>query len=128
MNNAATGLGKKFLVVLNDNQMSICPRVGGMGYYLDKARMATTYNDWNKKIRKLLPSIPLVPNQRRVETIVVRPYGRERADRLDDDFADVCDPIRSSRLAASVRQSRGMMSGKRPTAKTCSYAAAPPVR
>jgi 1-deoxy-D-xylulose-5-phosphate synthase len=46
LNNAATGLGKKFLLVLNDNQMSICPRV-----------------DWNKKIRKLLPSIPLVGDQ-----------------------------------------------------------------
>ena len=63
LNNAATGLGKKFLLVLNDNQMSICPRVGGVGYYLDKARMATTYNDWNKKLRKLLPSIPLVGDQ-----------------------------------------------------------------
>src|SRR3954447_18315905 len=63
LNNAATGLGDKFLVVLNDNQMSICPRVGGVGYYLDKARMAATYNDWNKKLRKLLPSIPLVGDQ-----------------------------------------------------------------
>ena len=43
--------------------MSICPRVGGVGYYLDKARMATTYSDWNKKLRKLLPSIPLVGDQ-----------------------------------------------------------------
>ncbi len=63
LNNAATGPGQKFLLVLNDNQMSICPRVGGVGYYLDKARMATTYNDWNKKLRKLLPSIPLVGDQ-----------------------------------------------------------------
>ena len=65
LNNAAAGgdAGKKFLVVLNDNQMSICPRVGGVGYYLDKARMATTYNDWNKRLRKLLPSIPLVGDQ-----------------------------------------------------------------
>jgi 1-deoxy-D-xylulose-5-phosphate synthase len=61
--NNATGPGKKFLVVLNDNKMSICPRVGGMGYYLDKARMASTYNDWNKRIRKVLPSIPLVGDQ-----------------------------------------------------------------
>ena len=63
LNNAAGKNGNKFLCVLNDNQMSICPRVGGVGYYLDKARMATTYNDWNKKLRKLLPSIPLVGDQ-----------------------------------------------------------------
>ena len=62
MNNAA-GLGKKFLVILNDNKMSICPRVGGLAYYLDKARMAPIYSDLNKKVRKILPSIPLVGDQ-----------------------------------------------------------------
>jgi len=61
--NNAGGLRKKFLVVLNDNKMSICPRVGGLAYYLDKARMTPMYNDWNKKVRKLLPSIPLVGDQ-----------------------------------------------------------------
>ena len=43
--------------------MSICPRVGGLAYYLDKARMTPAYNDWNKRVRKLLPSIPLVGDQ-----------------------------------------------------------------
>jgi len=62
MNNAA-GLGKKFTMILNDNKMSICPRVGGLAYYLDKARMAPMYNDLNKKVRKLLPAIPLVGDQ-----------------------------------------------------------------
>ncbi len=61
--NNAGGLRKKFLVVLNDNKMSICPRVGGLAYYLDKARMTPMYNDLNKKVRKLLPSIPLVGDQ-----------------------------------------------------------------
>ena len=62
MNNAAAGKGrgKKFLMVLNDNKMSICPRVGGLAYYLDKARMAPMYSDWNKFVRKLLPAIPVV--------------------------------------------------------------------
>ena len=40
MNNAG-GLRKQLLVVLNDNQMSICPRVGGLGEYLDRLRMNT---------------------------------------------------------------------------------------
>jgi 1-deoxy-D-xylulose-5-phosphate synthase len=61
--NNAGGLKKKFLVVLNDNQMSICPRVGGLGYYFDKARMTPMYSDWNRRVRKLLPSIPLVGDQ-----------------------------------------------------------------
>src|SRR6185503_16592713 len=34
MNNAG-GLRKRLLVILNDNKMSICPRVGGMASYLD---------------------------------------------------------------------------------------------
>src|SRR4051812_32438457 len=61
--NNAGGLRKKFLIVLNDNQMSICPRVGGLGYYLDRVRMTSAYNDWNKWVRKRLPSIPLVGDQ-----------------------------------------------------------------
>src|SRR6478672_717436 len=61
--NNAGGLRKRFLVVLNDNKMSICPRVGGLAYYLDKARMAPAYSDFNRKVRKLLPSIPLVGDQ-----------------------------------------------------------------
>jgi 1-deoxy-D-xylulose-5-phosphate synthase len=58
--NHASGLRKKLLVILNDNKMSICPRVGGLGDYLDRARMSTTYNDWNKRVKSLLPNIPLV--------------------------------------------------------------------
>ncbi len=58
--NHASGLKKKMLVILNDNKMSICPRVGGLAEYLDRARMSGTYNDWNKRVKWLLPNIPLV--------------------------------------------------------------------
>jgi 1-deoxy-D-xylulose-5-phosphate synthase len=58
--NHASGLKKKLLVILNDNKMSICPRVGGLADYLDRARMSSTYNDWNRRVKSLLPSIPLV--------------------------------------------------------------------
>jgi 1-deoxy-D-xylulose-5-phosphate synthase len=61
--NNAGGLKKKFLIILNDNKMSICPRVGGLAYYLDKARMTPAYSDFNRKVRKLLPTIPLVGDQ-----------------------------------------------------------------
>ena len=63
LNNASGPAGKNFLVVLNDNKMSICPRVGGVAYYLDKARMAPAYDHWNKRVKKLLPAIPLVGAQ-----------------------------------------------------------------
>jgi 1-deoxy-D-xylulose-5-phosphate synthase len=58
--NHASGLRKKLLVILNDNKMSICPRVGGLADYLDRARMSSTYHDWNKRVKSLLPNIPLV--------------------------------------------------------------------
>ena len=58
--NNASGLGKKLLVILNDNKMSICPRVGGLANYLDRTRMSITYRDWKKRLKSLLPSIPLV--------------------------------------------------------------------
>ena len=60
--NHASGLRKKLLVIFNDNKMSICPRVGGLADYLDRARMSSTYNDWNKRVKSLLPSIPLSAN------------------------------------------------------------------
>ncbi len=63
LNNATGEIGKKFLVVLNDNKMSICPRVGGVAYYLDKARMMPAYDRWNKRVKGVLPSIPLLGDQ-----------------------------------------------------------------
>jgi 1-deoxy-D-xylulose-5-phosphate synthase len=35
---------RRLLVVLNDNKMSICPRVGGMADYLDRLRMNRMYS------------------------------------------------------------------------------------
>ena len=61
--NNAGGLGSRLLVVLNDNKMSICPRVGGLANYLDRARMSATYQDWNRRVKRLLPAIPLVGDQ-----------------------------------------------------------------
>jgi 1-deoxy-D-xylulose-5-phosphate synthase len=58
--NHAGGLRTQLLVVLNDNKMSICPRVGGLADYLDRARMSSTYHDWNKRVKSLLPNIPLL--------------------------------------------------------------------
>ncbi|HUG90957.1 MAG TPA: 1-deoxy-D-xylulose-5-phosphate synthase [Planctomycetaceae bacterium] len=59
MNNAA-GLKKDLLVVLNDNKMGICPRVGGLAQYLDKARTAPFYNGLKRDISWLLNKVPLV--------------------------------------------------------------------
>ena len=59
MNNAA-GMAKDLLVILNDNKMGICPRVGGLAQYLDKARVAPFYNGLKRDISWLLNKVPMV--------------------------------------------------------------------
>ncbi|MEZ6126246.1 MAG: 1-deoxy-D-xylulose-5-phosphate synthase [Planctomycetaceae bacterium] len=59
MNNAA-GLNKDLLVILNDNKMGICPRVGGVASYLDKARVAPFYNGLKRDVTWLLNKLPVV--------------------------------------------------------------------
>lgn len=59
MNNAAE-LKKDMLVILNDNKMGICPRVGGLGKTLDKTRTAPLYNEIKKDVSWIVNQIPLV--------------------------------------------------------------------
>lgn len=58
MNNAA-GLHKRLLVILNDNKMSICPRVGGMASYLDRLRTNPFYTGLKTEVVKVLNKVPL---------------------------------------------------------------------
>jgi 1-deoxy-D-xylulose-5-phosphate synthase len=59
MNNAV-GQKKDLLVVLNDNRMGICPRVGGIAEYLDKARLAPFYSGLKRDVSWLLNKVPVV--------------------------------------------------------------------
>jgi 1-deoxy-D-xylulose-5-phosphate synthase len=59
MNNAAE-LKKDLLVILNDNKMGICPRVGGLAQYLDKARVAPFYNGLKRDVSWILNKLPMV--------------------------------------------------------------------
>src|SRR5579871_5469783 len=58
--NNAGGMGKNLLVILNDNKMSICPRVGGLASCLDRARLTNFYQGSMRRLRKLLDKVPLV--------------------------------------------------------------------
>jgi 1-deoxy-D-xylulose-5-phosphate synthase len=58
MNNIG-GLNKKLVVVLNDNQMSICPRVGGMADYLDRLRLNPVYTGLKTELVKMLNKVPV---------------------------------------------------------------------
>lgn len=59
MNNAG-GLKKKLVVVLNDNKMSICPRVGGVADYLDRLRMTNFYTGLKAEVQKMLSAVPVI--------------------------------------------------------------------
>lgn len=51
---------KKLLVILNDNQMSICPPVGGLADYLGRLRINPMYTGFKGEIAKILGKVPLL--------------------------------------------------------------------
>ena len=59
MNNAARHKSK-MLVVLNDNKMSICPRVGGLADYLDRLRVNPVYTGLKHEALKVLNKVPVL--------------------------------------------------------------------
>jgi 1-deoxy-D-xylulose-5-phosphate synthase len=58
--NNAGGLKSDTLVVLNDNKMSICPRVGGVASYLDRLRTTPFYAGLKNEVVKALNKVPLL--------------------------------------------------------------------
>jgi len=58
MNNAGE-LDKNLIVVLNDNKMSICPRVGSIASYLDKLRSNPFYTGLKSEVVKALNKLPV---------------------------------------------------------------------
>ena len=57
LNNAAR-IRKNFIIVLNDNKMSISENVGGMSKYLNGLRTDEGYNDLKKWVSDTLDKIP----------------------------------------------------------------------
>ena len=52
--------GKRLLVVLNDNKMSICPRVGGVADYFDRLRMNRMYSGFKEEVARVLSKVPVL--------------------------------------------------------------------
>ena len=73
LNNAAQ-LKTNFIIVLNDNNMSISENVGGVSKYLNNIRTATGYLDLKEGVYNALQSIPkgdaIVKNIRRAKSSV----------------------------------------------------------
>ncbi len=57
--NNATRMEKNFIIVLNDNNMSISENVGGMSRYLSSIRTGSGYNDLKKNVTSILEKIPV---------------------------------------------------------------------
>ncbi len=57
--NNASELGSNMLVVLNDNEMSICPRVGGLASYLDRLRSNPVYTGLKAEVVNMLNKVPV---------------------------------------------------------------------
>lgn len=58
--NNAGGLGRNLLVILNDNEMSICPRVGALARALDQARLTNLYQQSKRQVQNILHWMPVV--------------------------------------------------------------------
>lgn len=52
--------GSRLLIVLNDNKMSICPRVGGVADYFDRLRMNPVYSGLKEEVAKVLSKVPVL--------------------------------------------------------------------
>ncbi len=59
LNNAAE-LRTNFIIIINDNKMSIAPNVGGMSAYLSALRTAESYTGFKLKVTRSLEKIPRV--------------------------------------------------------------------
>lgn len=59
LNNGAR-MNSNFIVILNDNQMSIATNVGGMAQYLDRIRTGNVYREIKGDVHKVLDKIPYV--------------------------------------------------------------------
>lgn len=59
LNNAAHVPGN-LIVILNDNRMSICPRVGGVADYFDRLRMNPFYTGLKSEVVKALNMVPVL--------------------------------------------------------------------
>jgi 1-deoxy-D-xylulose-5-phosphate synthase len=57
--NNAGGLDANLFVILNDNQMSICPRTGALASMLDKSRMSNVYQSSKRSVANFLHKFPL---------------------------------------------------------------------
>lgn len=58
--NQAGGMGKRLIVILNDNKMSISKNVGALSRYLSHLRTTSRYYDAKENVRSFLDGVPVI--------------------------------------------------------------------
>lgn len=61
--NNASNLNRNYIMVLNDNEMSISENVGGISKYLSRIRTGVVYNDIKSGVTNTLNKIPVFGNK-----------------------------------------------------------------
>jgi len=82
--NSAGWLKKKLTVVLNDNKMSICPRVGSLADSLDRLRMTSFYTGLKVEVQKILNRVPVIGDP--VERFIIQIKDAVKAGLLGGMF------------------------------------------
>lgn len=77
MNNAGS-LGKRFILILNDNKMSIAPAVGALSTYLTKLISSKPYLSFREKSKKILNYLPPLFKK------VMKKFERNTKDLIND--------------------------------------------
>jgi 1-deoxy-D-xylulose-5-phosphate synthase len=60
LNHVGHAKPRRFLIVLNDNAMSISPSVGGLSTHLNKLRLTRAYQGTKAASKRALPQIPVI--------------------------------------------------------------------
>ena len=56
--NNASRLNKNFIIILNDNNMSISENIGGLSKYLNELRTGSAYTNLKENVREMIKKIP----------------------------------------------------------------------
>jgi len=112
--NHAGGLQKNMTVVLNDNKMSICPRVGGLADHLDNLRLHPRYSRFKQKIHNVADRLPLIGTsldsflRRFKETVKAALIGGKLFDALGFRYIGPIDGHNIARLQRFLRIARNL--------------------
>lgn len=107
LNNAAE-LKKNFMIVLNDNNMSISENVGGMSNYLNRLRTADAYTGMKKDVETALNHIPYVgrafaEGTKRVKDGIKRLFVEENGMFFEDMGLTYLGPVDGHDIRALCR-------------------------